>query len=112
MKNESATTMFNNVKLREQHNEFKVFAENSIINYKPAPRVPTFLWSSDRDDLVPIRYIRTVTKHWCATSPHLKVQLVDTHVFNHVANATVGAWIAFPWVLGRFAGIPPKNTEC
>jgi putative triacylglycerol lipase len=112
MKNESATTMFNNVKLREQHNEFKVFAENSIINYKPAPRVPTFLWSSDRDDLVPIHYIRTVTKHWCATSPHLKVQLVDTHVFNHVANATVGAWIAFPWVLGRFAGIPPKNTEC
>lgn len=112
MANESATTMFDNVILREQHNEFSVFADNSLINYKPAPRVPVFIWSSSRDDLVPIKLIRKVTKRWCTTNPKLKVQILDTNVSNHVANATVGSWFAFPWVISRFAGVPPQNTEC
>ena len=112
MANESATTMFNNVKLREQHSEFSVFAENSLINYKPVPRVPVFIWSSSRDDLVPLPLIKKVTKRWCRTNHNLKIQIIDTFVSNHVTNAAVGSWFAFPWVLSRFAGLPPQNTEC
>ena len=74
--------------------------------------MPVFIWSSSRDDLVPLRLIKKVTNRWCHTNRNLKIQILDTYVSNHVTNAAVGSWFAFPWVLSRFAGLPPHNTEC
>ena len=112
MANQSGDTMFTNVKLRKQHRELQVSAENSLINYRATPRVPIFIWSSSLDILVPLNLIKKLTTRWCATNRNLKIQLLDTHVSDHVTNAAVGSWFAFPWVLSRFAGLPPQNTEC
>lgn len=110
--NESMNTTFNNVVLREQKRELGVFRDNSIVNYRRAPRVPTLLWGSRNDVLTPYKYIYKTARKWCKTNRGLKIQLVDTGVPDHVANATVGSWFAVPWILGRFAGLPPTNNTC
>lgn len=110
--NESVSTTFNNVELRKQKAELKVTANNSIVNYPKAPRIPMLLWGSRNDILTPYKYIHKTARQWCTTNQSLKIQLVDTGVPDHVANATVGSWFAFPWILGRFAGVPPTNNTC
>lgn len=110
--NESATTTMNNVQIRQQYREMKVLRENSIINYPRAPKVPVYVWATDKDIFVPHRQVQGLVRKWCKTNRGLRATYMDTKGPDHMSNFGIGLPLALTWIFARFDGLPAPNNMC
>lgn len=110
--NQSASTTMVNVEVRKQYRELKVIRDNSLINFRGAPRIPMYVWVTSNDPFVPHRQVHRTVRQWCKANPRLRAQYVDTHGPEHVSNFSVGMPFALAWISARFAGLPAPNNTC
>ncbi|HHY07561.1 MAG TPA: hypothetical protein GX530_03340 [Corynebacteriales bacterium] len=110
--NESATTTMNNVQIRKEREAMKVLRENSLINYKRAPKVPVYVWATNKDVFVPHKQVQKVVRNWCKARPGLRAVYLDTKGPDHLSNFGVGLPFALAWIFSRLDGVPAPNNMC
>ena len=111
-KSESISTTMNGVIVKHQTNELRVLYENSLINYRGVPRIPMFIWGSEKDILVPLGQIKKVVRRWCRANNNLRVSLIDVQGSDHITNFSLGLGAAIDWVEGRYNNKPAPNSFC
>ncbi|MFY9190658.1 MAG: lipase family protein [Lawsonella sp.] len=111
-KSESITTTMNGVIVKHQKNELRVLYENSLTNFRGAPRIPVFIWGSEKDILVPLGQIKKVAHHWCNALPNQRITLIDVQGSDHITNFSLGLGAAIKWVEGRYNNQSAPNNFC
>ena len=111
-KSESISTTMNGVIVKHQTNELRVLYDNSLINYRGVPRIPMFIWGSEKDILVPLGQIKKVVRRWCRANNNLRVSLIDVQGSDHITNFSLGLGAAIDWVEGRYNNKPAPNSFC